>query len=124
MSIEFNNLKLFRKQNGFTQEEVAEKLNVSRQTVAKWESGETIPDIENCIALADIYGTTVDMLVRNLTEVSYTIDGNFIKTHSSAKTAAIAVGLKRGSSIGLVCRGERKSAKGFLWKYHNEMSDK
>ena len=54
----------------------------------------------------------------------YTIDGNFIKTHSSAKTAAIAVGLKRGSSIGLVCRGERKSAKGFLWKYHNEMSDK
>lgn len=34
MSIEFNNLKLFRKQNGFTQEEVAEKLNVSRQAVA------------------------------------------------------------------------------------------
>lgn len=60
MSIEFNNLKLFRKQNGFTQEEVAEKLNVSRQAVAKWESGETVPDIENCIALADIYGTTVD----------------------------------------------------------------
>ena len=45
MSIEFNNLKLFRKQNGFTQEEVAEKLNVSRQAVAKWESGETVPDI-------------------------------------------------------------------------------
>ena len=44
MSIEFNNLKLFRKQNGFTQEEVAEKLNVSRQAVAKWESGETVPD--------------------------------------------------------------------------------
>ena len=49
MSIEFNNLKLFRKQNGFNQEEVAEKLNVSRQAVAKWESGETVPDIENCI---------------------------------------------------------------------------
>ena len=76
MSIEFNNLKLFRKQNGFTQEEVAEKLNVSRQAVAKWESGETVPDIENCIALADIYGTTVDMLVRNLTEVSDSQDGN------------------------------------------------
>ena len=75
MSIEFNNLKLFRKQNGFTQEEVAEKLNVSRQAVAKWESGETVPDIENCIALADIYGTTVDMLVRNLTEVSDSQDG-------------------------------------------------
>lgn len=75
MGIEFNNLKLFRKQNGFTQEEIAEKLNVSRQAVAKWENGETVPDIENCIALADIYGTTVDMLVRNLTGLSETQDG-------------------------------------------------
>lgn len=75
MSIQFNNLKLFRKQNGYTQEDVAEKLGVSRQAVAKWESGETIPDIENCIALADIYGTTVDMLVRNLTEMSGHDDG-------------------------------------------------
>lgn len=75
MGIEFNNLKLFRKQNGYTQEEIAEKLNVSRQAVAKWESGDTIPDIENCIALADIYGTTVDMLVRKLTGLSDTQDG-------------------------------------------------
>ncbi len=66
MSIQFNNLKIFRKQNGFTQEQIAEKLNVTRQAVAKWERGETVPDIENCIALADIYDTTVDMLVRNL----------------------------------------------------------
>lgn len=75
MSIEYNNLKLFRKQNGFTQEEIAEKLNVSRQAVAKWENGDSIPDIENCIALADIYGTTVDMLVRNLTDTSENQDG-------------------------------------------------
>ena len=65
MSIEYNNLKLFRKQNGLTQEQVAEKLNVSRQAVAKWENGDTVPDIESCIALADMYGTTVDMLVRS-----------------------------------------------------------
>lgn len=37
--MDFNNLKLFRKQNGFTQEQVAEKLGVSRQAVAKWERG-------------------------------------------------------------------------------------
>ncbi len=65
MSIEYNNLKLFRKQNGLTQEQVAEKLNVSRQAVAKWENGDTVPDIESCIALAEMYGTTVDMLVRS-----------------------------------------------------------
>lgn len=64
--MDFNNLKLFRKKNGFTQEQVAEKLGVSRQAVAKWERGETLPDIENVVALADIYEVTVDSLVRNM----------------------------------------------------------
>lgn len=68
--IDFNNLKLFRKQNGFTQEQVAEKLGVSRQAVAKWERGESVPDIENVIALADMYEVTVDSLVRNMTSLS------------------------------------------------------
>lgn len=67
--MDFNNLKLFRKQNGFTQEQIAEKLGVSRQAVAKWERGETIPDIENVIALSDIYEVTVDSLVRNMTSL-------------------------------------------------------
>lgn len=64
--MDFNNLKLFRKQNGFTQEQIAEKLGVSRQAVAKWERGESVPDIENVVALADIYEVTVDSLVRNM----------------------------------------------------------
>lgn len=67
--MDFNNLKLFRKQNGFTQEQVAEKLGVSRQAVAKWERGESVPDIENVIALADMYEVTVDSLVRNMTSL-------------------------------------------------------
>lgn len=75
MSIEFNNLKIYRKENGLTQEQVAEKLNVSRQAVAKWENGETLPDIESCIALADLYGTTVDILVRNLSSYSAADNG-------------------------------------------------
>ncbi len=68
MAIEFNNLKLYRKQSGLTQEQVAEKLGVSRQAVAKWENGESLPDIENIIALSDLYGTSVDFLVRNMTQ--------------------------------------------------------
>lgn len=48
------NLKELRKAHRFTQEEVAEKINVSRQAVAKWESGETVPDINNCIALSQL----------------------------------------------------------------------
>lgn len=64
--MEYNNLKLFRKRNGYTQEQIAERLGVSRQAVAKWERGESLPDIENVIALADMYEITVDSLVRNM----------------------------------------------------------
>lgn len=78
MEDRFSNLKIFRRQFGYTQEEIAEKLGVSRQAVAKWERGETFPDIENCIKLADIYETTVDMLVRNLGAEEHSGDSKHI----------------------------------------------
>ena len=78
MAVEFSRLKMFRKQSGLTQEEIADKLGVSRQAVAKWERGETMPDIESCIKLADIYKTTVDMLVRNIGAEEHTKDGKHI----------------------------------------------
>ncbi len=63
MAIRYDNFRIFRKKSGFTQEEVAEKLGVTRQAVAKWERGDTSPDVEFCIKLAEIYGTTVDALL-------------------------------------------------------------
>lgn len=57
------NLKRLRMTHHFTQEELAEKLNVSRQAVAKWEKGETIPDISICMVLAKLYNVTLDNLV-------------------------------------------------------------
>lgn len=56
-------MKNLRKSVKLTQEAVAERLNVSRQTVAKWESGESLPDIDSCVALAKLYGVTLDELV-------------------------------------------------------------
>lgn len=64
--MELNNLKIFRKKNGYTQEQIAEKIGVSRQAIAKWENGDAMPDVENIIALADVYEVTVDSLVRNV----------------------------------------------------------
>ena len=58
------NLILLRNVHGFSQEKIAEKVGVSRQAYAKWESGATLPDIEKCVLLAKAYGTTVDALVR------------------------------------------------------------
>lgn len=72
--MDFNNLKLYRKKNGYTQEQIAEKIGVSRQAIAKWERGEALPDIENIMALANIYEVSIDSLVRNIT--SYEIESN------------------------------------------------
>ena len=65
MSIDFSMLKAYRKKNGYTQDEIAEKLGVSRQAVAKWERGESVPDIESVVSLAGIFGVTVDVLLKS-----------------------------------------------------------
>ncbi len=56
-------LKNLRIENGLSQEKLAEKLLVSRQAVSKWENGEALPDMENMIALARLYNTSLDELV-------------------------------------------------------------
>ena len=64
--MEFNN-KLYelRKQKGFSQEELANRLNVSRQTISKWEVGESTPDMENLVAISELFEISLDELVLN-----------------------------------------------------------
>lgn len=59
-----DNLMMLRNIYGFSQEELAEKINISRQAYAKWERGETIPDVEKCSRLAEIYGVSIDSLIK------------------------------------------------------------
>ena len=59
-----DNLAMLRNIHGFSQEAIAEKIGISRQAYAKWETGATIPDIEKCSLLAEVYGTTIDSLIR------------------------------------------------------------
>ena len=59
-----NSLYNARKSKGLTQEEVAEKLGVSRQTISKWELDETLPDIRQAKSLAQLYRTTLDDLLQ------------------------------------------------------------
>ena len=58
-----DNLIHLRKVQNLTQEEVADKVGVSRQAVAKWECGETVPDIEKCRLLAELFDVSLDSLV-------------------------------------------------------------
>ncbi len=61
-----------RKKNGWSQEELAEKMNVSRQSISKWESTGSIPDINKILELAKIFGVSTDYLLKDdLEEVDY-----------------------------------------------------
>ena len=61
------NLIMLRNIHVFSQEEIAEKIGISRQAYAKWENGATVPDIEKCMRLAEVYGVTIDSLVKTTT---------------------------------------------------------
>ena len=54
-----------RKKNGWSQEELAEKLGVSRQSVSKWESAQAVPDLKKILQLSELFGVTTDYLVKD-----------------------------------------------------------
>ena len=68
------NIKNFRKNNGYTQEELANKLNVVRQTISKWEKGYSVPDAEMLKKLAEIFDTNVSQLLGSTIEQDSNID--------------------------------------------------
>ncbi len=57
-----------RKKNGWSQEELAEKINVSRQAVSKWESMTAVPDLDKILLLAEVFGVTTDYLLKDSIE--------------------------------------------------------
>ena len=61
------NLIMLRKLNGYSQEQLAEKIGISRQAYAKWESGATVPDVEKAALLARVYGVSLDSLMKTET---------------------------------------------------------
>lgn len=63
------NLITLRSLNKLTQEEISEKIGISRQAYAKWELGETVPDIEKCDKLASFYGVSIDALVHDKNKI-------------------------------------------------------
>lgn len=58
-------LKLLRKQNGYSQEQLADKIGIARQTVSKWENGQTVPELNGLILLSKLYGITIDRIIKD-----------------------------------------------------------
>ena len=59
-----DNLMMLRKLRGYSQEQIAEKIGISRQAYAKWESGATVPDVDKAAQLASVYDVTLDSLLK------------------------------------------------------------
>ncbi len=68
----YEKLQACRKEKGLSQERLAERLNVSRQAVAKWEAGQSYPDVDRLLELSDLFQTSVDQLLRDKAEDSCT----------------------------------------------------
>ena len=60
-----DNLVTLRRLNGFSQEEIAEKIGITRQAYSKWERGTTAPDVEKASILAKVYGISIDSLMND-----------------------------------------------------------
>lgn len=66
-----------RKKNGWSQEELAEKMKVSRQAVSKWEGAQTVPDLEKILMLGSLFGVTTDYLLKDeIEDEEFTDDDN------------------------------------------------
>lgn len=77
--MEFHNkLYQLRKQKGLSQEELANRLNVSRQTVSKWEVGDSTPDMEKLVAISDLFEISLEKLVKG----EETVYGGDVSTKS------------------------------------------
>ena len=92
------NLKILRKEKGFSQEQLAVRLNVVRQTVSKWEKGLSVPDAELLIKLSEVFGVEVSDLLGKDIEAS----------EKCNETEAIAIELAKLNEL-LVVYGEKAS---------------
>ncbi len=99
-----DNLQFLRKRDGITQEELAERLSVSRQSVSKWETGDSYPETDKIISLCRMFGVSMDALVMG--DVASGIN-------SSADTEKDGAGKRDGGNDGSVNGdGENGSARG------------
>ena len=110
-----------RKKNGWSQEELAQKMNVSRQAVSKWDSAQTVPELEKILQLGALFGVTTDYLLKDDMELeeftSETIDSGvrqisieeagtyLVQSRESAKRIAVGTFLCVLSPIPLLLLG-------------------
>ena len=86
------NIQFYRKQKNMTQEDLAEFMNVSRQTVSKWESDTAFPETDKLITLSNYFGCTLDELIKGDAEDNFTQDVSGYDKEMNSFTRAICLG--------------------------------
>lgn len=89
-------LIMLRKQHNLSQEQVAEKLGVARQTISKWELGETTPEMYKLIIMSELYNITLDELMKEENEGKVVNDPN---NTNSQKLAGMTIKILKGIGI-------------------------
>ena len=91
-------LLTLRKANGLTQEQLAEKLDVSRQSISKWESGQATPELEKIVTLSTIFNVTTDYLLK-----SSEIDDLSVKTEMLEKQQQMMIAREQKQRQVFIC---------------------
>lgn len=86
-------IQSLRKQKGMSQIELADAIGVSRQAVSKWESEQTIPDLDKIVAMSEIFGTTTDYLLKGIEPVENEGGQAAAATAGAAATAAVSTAI-------------------------------
>lgn len=94
-----------RQSKGLSQEELGEKMGVSRQAVSKWETGQAMPDVDKIILMSEIFGVTTDYLLKDESERSNTIN---------ADSGNVTAGCAPKKSLKEKLHFERKSSRTFM----------
>ena len=99
-----------RKRLGLSQEELAEKMNVSRQAVSKWEGNQSIPEIEKILQLSSLFGVTTDYLLKDEIETyeNSTNNGSSDERDNTENEKNSAIGLEKGGKTLKISSGNTK----------------
>lgn len=95
----------YRKKAGMSQQELAEYLDVSRQTVSKWETGMTVPSAEKLIRLSKLYSAPLDVLTDDTIELTEGVKTEAVPEHRKRKNFSLGVGFATLAVITVVIIG-------------------
>ncbi|MDD7542688.1 MAG: helix-turn-helix transcriptional regulator, partial [Peptoniphilaceae bacterium] len=100
-----------RKKNNWSQEELASKLGVSRQAISKWESAQSIPDLERILKMSELFGVSTDTLIKDEVELS---SASFNETADSDNTLRILTLEEANGYLALKEKGTKPIAFGVM----------